>query len=837
MAEHQPAPRVDAAAPWFTYVRGLAPAARAVDALGTAVPIGGDVAAGALLVIVMLGVCLLATLLAADLPAGLATGVMLGCLATRSLWSTVSPGTDALPTLAMSLVTLACFRSGARTLGLAGAGLGVTLVAPALAWVLAPVLAVDRRGRWRLMLPLALLATALVAAMLQFRATWATVPCLAADDWPTRLRDLLLPGMSAVGSARLALQQWLATVVDDVHVFGVLTALWGLRTARTAPPGTVAATSVATASAGVAVACGLLPPALTAALLLPWWAPWFGRGLADLVSPTPGHRRTLSLVGVSLLAAAVPVLRHAVVVPDAWTTGLSATTRSVAAALPPTAIVTAQEPERLRQLRAAGLPTLPLDAPSVQACQAARHSVHAIGDAVSTLAWAGMRLQEQPLQAPLATMLADLRQRQLVAIGLSSTALPYAGRHLLEALEFVGISRTVPATAQVGTITRIDSLDARVQVARHGLDLRVEPAEPIGGLPLSHAVVVNVQADATVIDTPPQRLVESGVGAVVVLDRDEQIAFRSAVARFPGLPVSLRSHRAWRHAVVQSPPECVLANDRPAVLGAARRISVPTVATSARAPSVVYATMAVPASISISGLPSHADQPRWLIDTFDRQEADGNARLLARVTGDGVPPTALPGGRHVTRIALAPTGTWPAARVAVSAGQVAQGWMVVLPPARHTPATSAVCVVHGGDRFLAGQFGVMDDDSLNELPVWAGDGWHQVERAGREMFQWSAGHRATVGFRLDSPESLVLAMEASAIATPAGQQALSVHVNGMLLTDDWGGPHRAAIAPSMLRAGDNTIELSVPQALQPPGDPRTLGVLVRQLRLIRAPAP
>ena len=75
-------------------------------------------------------------------------------------------------------------------------------------------------------------------------------------------------------------------------------------------------------------------------------------------------------------------------------------------------------------------------------------------------------------------------------------------------------------------------------------------------------------------------------------------------------------------------------------------------------------------------------------------------------------------------------------------------------------------------------------------------------------------------------------MDATGASTPAGGQPLSVRVNDHLVSADWPGADRATIPVEAVRAGTNTITLSVPQAVQPGHDTRTLGVLVRQLRVI-----
>jgi hypothetical protein len=93
----QPMPWPEAATPWFTQVRALAPATWGMDRVNAQAALTPDVPLGSLLVLLAVAACTLATLLAIGVRAPLALAVALGLAATRSLWSTVSPGQDALP--------------------------------------------------------------------------------------------------------------------------------------------------------------------------------------------------------------------------------------------------------------------------------------------------------------------------------------------------------------------------------------------------------------------------------------------------------------------------------------------------------------------------------------------------------------------------------------------------------------------------------------------------------------------------------------------------------------------------------------------------------------------
>jgi hypothetical protein len=164
---------------------------------------------------------------------------------------------------------------------------------------------------------------------------------------------------------------------------------------------------------------------------------------------------------------------------------------------------------------------------------------------------------------------------------------------------------------------------------------------------------------------------------------------------------------------------------------------------------------------------------------------------------------------------------------------VAASWVVRLAGDGFRAWTTGVCRMDvAGERLFLGHATAADDDSPYELGVWMQAGWHAPELLRGQPHQWTARPEATVGFRTPTPRPLVLALDASAATTPAGPQRLTVRVNGHVISDDWQGARRVEVPASLLRAGDNTLALEVPTTVQPVGDQRPLGVLVRQLRLI-----
>ena len=148
---HQPAAWPDAATPWFAQVRALSPATWALDQLNARVPLAPDVPLGSALVLLATVLFTLATLLAIEVPAVLAIAVAVGLAATRSLWSTVSPGHDALPIAAVACAVAAL----ARPIGdfaWAVPALATIVFSPPATWLVLPasvgIAVIDADGAW-----------------------------------------------------------------------------------------------------------------------------------------------------------------------------------------------------------------------------------------------------------------------------------------------------------------------------------------------------------------------------------------------------------------------------------------------------------------------------------------------------------------------------------------------------------------------------------------------------------------------------------------------------------------------------------------------------------------
>ena len=183
----------------------------------------------------------------------------------------------------------------ARPIGfLTGAvpALATIAFSPPAAWLVLPAALAPRAStRRRLVLAIGVAVAAIGAQLYVLRDTWTHLWCLAPAAWTSAIGEVLRPGLSADASPWLAVRQTAAVFTGDVHLFGIAVAAFGLTHELPRAPGLRGATIVAFAVALSVVAAGLLPPAFAAALMLPWWAPWFGVGLTRT---RPAHRPTAS---------------------------------------------------------------------------------------------------------------------------------------------------------------------------------------------------------------------------------------------------------------------------------------------------------------------------------------------------------------------------------------------------------------------------------------------------------------------------------------------------------------------------------------------------------------
>ena len=225
----QPAPWPDAATPWFTQLRAVAPPTWVVDRLNARAALTPDLPLGSMLVLLGVAACTLVTLLAIEVRGPLALAVALGLAATRSLWSTVSPGQDALPVAVVACAVVAVAWPAARRFAAAAAALGVLSVSTTASWLAVPAVAalpMSRRHRWFSAATLIALSLGLQVALL--RQAWGGIECLVPSEWTYAVGEVLRPGSSADASPWLALRQAMTVLGGDVHAFGLCVAGLGL---------------------------------------------------------------------------------------------------------------------------------------------------------------------------------------------------------------------------------------------------------------------------------------------------------------------------------------------------------------------------------------------------------------------------------------------------------------------------------------------------------------------------------------------------------------------------------------------------------------------------------
>jgi hypothetical protein len=831
----QPSPWPEAATPWFTQVRALAPTTWAVDRVNAQAALTPDVPLASLLVLLAVAACILATLLAIGVHTALALAVALGLAATRSLWSTVTPGQDALPVAVVACAVVAVAWPAARRLATATAALGVLAVSPTAAWLAAPaVTALPMSWQRRGVSAIALIALGLVLQGALLRQVWGGIACLVPGEWPTALGAVLRPGSSADASAWLAVQQSLAVFGGDVHAFGLLVAALGLARASERTRGLRVATAAAIALAGLAVSTGGLPPSHTAALLLPWWAVWFGWGLSTLVGDTSGQARPLAIAFGAVLALATPLLRHATLVPDPWTAGMPSFARAVAPTWRDSVVASADE-ALTRRLRLAGVATVPVEAGALDQCLAAGRPVHALGTAVQQVEHLGYRLVERPLRAPLAAVLNDLRPDQLVALALSPSALEWLGSAGADAIARLSpLPPYAMSSPALGFVARTDR-GGVVRAGREGIELSLPEGELVGGRRLFAPVSLSARQGDTSVDSAPDRLAAGQQASLAVIDRAHSVTLRGIGEPAPGLPISLRRQAGWRHVEVSGAAACAPSSRHwTPVPAGGRRLSVPVAGASAVRPVLLYLASADTPTIGVAGLEAPARWPAWSVELFDTQHAPDLSRLQALETQDQVPEAERPRARWVARVVVTPRGPWEHDRVTVSAGTAPAAWMVRGAAEGRRANTSAVCAMAAaGEPLLQGQYGPVDDDTAYELTVTTVDGWHGADVLHGQVWQWTARPVATAVFQADGSMPLTLALDATGARTASGEQAITVRLNDHVLRTDWQGPGRIALPAEAVRAGENTLSLEVGQVVEPDGDPRALGIQIRQLRVIQ----
>lgn len=835
---HAPGPWPESATPWWWHVRARAVPALAVDWLNVAWAPVGETPAGSALVLVALAVASAAAALTMGVPAHLACATGLGLVAMRSTASTAAPGRDAMPVLLVALVVMLVARARPGDWRLAALALVSVVVEPAIAFAVLPAVAVACTGGrgLRVALTLSLAIAALVAHVLALRHAWSAIACVQGVPLWHIARDVLLPGTSADVSVTLPVRQWFAVVAGDVHLFGIGVAVVGLTGAHAAARGGVRRATLATVfSVAVAAAVGLLPPAFGASLLLPWWAPWSGAGFARLAS---GAGRRMRLPGMLLalaLAALLPVARHATYVPGPLVTGTPHAWQAAADGLRSHLLVS-DDPAQGRQLAARGVRLIAGDVPTLASCLAAGVRVHAVGSAVDRAELLGFLVRDAPLRVPLAALLRDVRPTRLVALALAPSMLAWSDAADRQAFDRLGVRRQEVRASDALALVAVTGDERRGGGSRDRADVQARPGDMVGPYQLRWPISVAAGRLGSTVMEPPRELVVGRHGAFVLYDRAQDAVLRGVVDAAPGLPVPMLTLESWRHAEIAGPARCVpMTATWQSLPFEATSVSLPLGDASPRQPLVLYLAADAPPRPVVRGLAQPLSRPTWQIAVFDRREPTQEAVLAARLVEDHLPAAALRAARWVARVDVQPRDPLTRGRVTVSAGTRPRAMLVR--PAGHGPPRARsgdVCaIVAPGGVLLPARELRVDDEAARALPVVVAEGWHEAERAAGHPYRWSADPTARAAFVLDAPRAVVVEMDVTG-AAPAGgaPQPVAVHINDVLVRADWQGTGRVDVPASATREGRNDIVLQVPSMVHAPGDPRALGVLVRQLRVI-----
>jgi hypothetical protein len=226
-------------------------------------------------------------------------------------------------------------------------------------------------------------------------------------------------------------------------------------------------------------------------------------------------------------------------------------------------------------------------------------------------------------------------------------------------------------------------------------------------------------------------------------------------------------------------------------------------------------------------------EPAMTVDAWAR--ADGRRwESLADVARDeGLPLDALPAGvGYAYRVVARPSAGDQGSLALALGGLPEWAWARAAAPA--ADQSTVVCAGPGGVDLAAN----LDDGAtivLDHRDAF-GDGWHEAERAGRDLFRWTASVEAEMFWRLDVPADVEVIVEAVPSAGEAATQSIGLRVDGAPFGDQvmTGGAGRYSwrVPASALRDGVTPVTLTTSGLTRPPagtGDERALGVRVARV--------
>lgn len=252
----------------------------------------------------------------------------------------------------------------------------------------------------------------------------------------------------------------------------------------------------------------------------------------------------------------------------------------------------------------------------------------------------------------------------------------------------------------------------------------------------------------------------------------------------------------------------------------------------------LYVARAMPLRFRLAAFPGWPD-PQMEVSAWDATDAKELSRLDEAARVDGVNLSSRPSGAdRVYRVTIR-TGLGESTTLALALGGLPQ-WAVAR--ARSRPGSAAghpgalACAGPGGvDVGLLGRDWPEITIALDHRDAFA-EGWHDVERAGRELFRWTSGLESEMLWRFDTP----LDVEVTVVATPSAPsptvQTIGLVVDGASLGEQplttSEQSHVWVVPASAWRVGVTSVMLTTSSTASPPpdsGDRRRLGMRVSRI--------
>lgn len=545
-------------------------AARAVDTLTSSLPLGQDIAVGAWLILILCAAVATSWLVRLSLPPTIAIGCGVGLTFLRTPWSSHAVGRDALLLCGALLVAHAVARPQAplsRRTARAVAVLTLVLVAhqPSLAWLLAPLclampsLSGHERRWWAGLTVTCALGAALVHAVLVRNAE----VCIAGGGLTPWVSAAMLPGRVQGGTTWASTTQALTALTSNVHVFGLVAAVWAVWLVGDRFRDLRRLTPVGVLACLTAAAVGAVTTETFVWMALALWLPWYGLAGQALWDQAQGRWRLTGRLSVIGLVVLLPIGRHAVFVAEAVAADAPHVYTHADAWLG-NAVRLAGDVQGARRVRAAHRAVVPMEASRITDCLARGRQIVATGPALETLRAEGAELEVLPVAVPLTALLADVRPGAVVAFGATSEALRWLRPADSTGLSALGLqANALRARRAQALVVSIPATAGEATSARHADAASTEVATVMDGRTLWHPIAVTTSPDGVVVETRSPGatpLVHGRAGGLAVFNRAEIAVVRGTAAAEPGLPITVHSllpSMTWARVVEWRVPSAV----------------------------------------------------------------------------------------------------------------------------------------------------------------------------------------------------------------------------------------------------------------------------------------